>query len=391
MKRSQSACQIRRRGILPDIENHHAQALGANGRSKSRGRVNTCSLLTEIRRNELNEALRKEGHKKHARAQTSHSHRRGAEGVRRRPFPKALDDRVRSIKIECDGVEDTMRRQLRKLRSEQSRNNAHGSGHKHKDYERHNKAQMLTAEERSMAITLQAARQNQRRKQAMERAVAHNCTARELLESQIALKSEARASKAAEKIQQAWLPKIVLVSSLAIMGEALESTRYLTNLSMRQAVAVLCVQRRWRIYSCTKAMRRRIAARKIIIRAVSNWVRRLRLKWRRAHTCVLLNFLKDSQRIQSTFKHSVTRYRHLVITIQRRWRAYQTMWRERSVIAKLQFRQVAAVMVQPTRVVHFRRDLAMRKLARTTNDALAEAGVRTIPRVSQISSILLSN
>jgi len=81
---------------------------------------------------------------------------------------------------------------------------------------------------------------------------------------------------------------------------------------------------------------------------------------------------------------AVSRYRHLVILVQRRWRAYNLMWECRLELAERQFQRTQEVMLQQADRAHkglpmmFRRKVALRKMARHINDTLAENKVKPI-------------
>lgn len=165
---------------------------------------------------------------------------------------------------------------------------------------------------------------------------------------------------------------------------------------------VVYLQRRWRARTMRRNLERRIAARKVMVRALTAWLRRLRLKWRRAHATTLVNFLCAARK-QKLSKTAVAKYRHLIVFVQRRWRAYACMWQAypcpvahipharrcaqlgcvwvqaRLELAERQFQRVAEVMAaQPERAakglpMSYRRKACLRRVARDINDDLAAA------------------
>lgn len=236
-----------------------------------------------------------------------------------------------------------LRRELRKLRKTTGISRGADST-VIKDFEELNKTQILTTAQRFESITQHAVEHKERCRRVLEQAAVREDAAHGMLQAQIAHRHQAKASRELQHVQRGLLLHTSLMSRVSVMSEALCAARHLSNLTMKQAVAVVCVQRRWRFYLFSKAMRRRVAARKVMISAVTHWVRRLRLKWRRGHTKLLLSFLHHNRQVQTSFKTAVSRYIHLVILVQRRFRAYRAMWRERMCLARLQFNQTAIVM-----------------------------------------------
>jgi len=134
-------------------------------------------------------------------------------------------------------------------------------------------------------------------------------------------------------------------------------------------------------------MRKRIAARKIILRVITNWSRRFLLKWKRKHGTLLVKFFDDIRTMVVTRK-AVKRYRQLVVLTQRRFRAYHTMWKARLELAERQFLRVQDVMVQQAgrarkkMPMSYRRNDALRRIPRDINDELAKNKVLPIEEVA---------
>jgi len=128
------------------------------------------------------------------------------------------------------------------------------------------------------------------------------------------------------------------------------------------------------------------------MRALTNWVRRLRLKWRRAHTAKLLAFLGDAQRVKIS-RRAIGLFRHLVVLTQRRVRAYFIMWEARYELAERQFLRVQEVMLQQAARARkglpmgFRRKEALRRVPRGLTDELAAHKVAPVERAASTSQM----
>merc|ERR1711939_75389 len=145
-------------------------------------------------------------------------------------------------------------------------------------------------------------------------------------------------------------------------------------------------------YAFRRTMKRRIGARKVIMKALTAWSRRLRLKWRRAHTACILRFLSDMKRMRISC-YAVSRYRHCVVFVQRRARAYHTMWLARYELAQQQFMRVHDVMLQQAararkgHPMSFRRKDALQRVPRDINDELARNKVVGIEQACSAHAI----
>lgn len=205
------------------------------------------------------------------------------------------------------------------------------------------------AEERMATIEARAKQKAEHIKQVLHQAESRAHRSEDERQRAVEERNEAHAARKrrreAEQLQSGWAVQVAAGSRLQAMLDKMLGERFLRSITFAQTVAVVCMQRRWRLFTLQRTMKRRIAARKVIVRVLVAWTRRLRLKWKRQHAATVLQFLSDVRSMRLTCK-AVKQYRHLVVLVQRRVRSYAVMWEARLELAERQFERVQDVMVQ---------------------------------------------
>lgn len=356
-QRSRSACQ--RRSSLPDITRLNTGWFHALRNPRGHhGRTITAEIHQQCNPR---------------RAQTSHDNHRPLltpSNETNRRVPKFL---ARAIAHQQNKSVTELRTELRQLCTSRR---VRG----HKDFESINKSEMLNPEQRNLYKALAAAKKRDRAERVQQQALLRNTAAEGALRNNIRNREERRALVERSKMQRCWLEQTEMASRVSMMAAAMQEARERAKLTIRQATSVLCMQRQWRLFAFRRAVARRIGARKLLVRVITQWVRRHILPWRRKHAAVITGFMSVARSVQGCLKHAMMRYRWAVVFVQRRWRAYKTMWREREAIARVQFDQVSQVMVQKNERKVLKQNRTLRKQARHINNILVEAAVRSIPR-----------